>query len=102
LAWTGYFPLTIIARTRDWLRSLDLEQRLSRYEIIEKVLPNLTPEHLKDPGYGDAIGLVRTHAKAKAALAIMAEFDNALGRRKRQFKSPCLAAAGREGAVFSI
>jgi hypothetical protein len=37
---------------------------------------------LKDPGYGDAIGLVRADAKAKAALAIMAEFDKALGRRK--------------------
>ena len=55
--------------------------RLLRYGIIEKVLPNLTAEHLKDPGYGDAVGLVRTHAKAKAALAIMAEFEKALGRR---------------------
>ena len=68
--------------TGDWLRSLDLEQRLSRYEIIEKVLPNLTAEHLKDPGYGDAVGLVRTHAKAKAALAIMAELDKGLGGGK--------------------
>ena len=30
----------------------------------------------------DAIGLVRTDAKAKAALAILPEFDKALGRRK--------------------
>jgi PAS domain-containing protein len=52
--------------------------RLLRYGIIEKVLPNLTAEHLKDPGHGDAIGLVRTDAKAKAALAIMAEFDKRL------------------------
>jgi hypothetical protein len=29
-----------------------------------------------------AIGLVRTDAEAKAALAIRAEFDKALGRRK--------------------
>ena len=58
-----------------------MRSRLSHYEIIEKVLRNLTAEHLKDPGYGD-VGLVRTDAKAKAALAIMAEFDKALGRRK--------------------
>jgi PAS domain-containing protein len=59
-----------------WPRTI--RSRLLRYGIIEKVLPNLTAEHLKDPGYGDAIGLVRTDAKAKAALAIMAEFDKRL------------------------
>jgi hypothetical protein len=48
----------------------------------KRFLPNLTAEHLKDLGYGDAIGLVRTDAEAKAALAIRAEFDKALGRRK--------------------
>jgi hypothetical protein len=37
-----------------WPRTI--RSRLSRYEIIEKVLPNLTAEHLKGPGYGDAIG----------------------------------------------
>jgi hypothetical protein len=63
-----------------WPRTI--RSRLSRYEIIEKVLPSLTAVRLKNPGYGDAIGLVRTDAKAKAALAIMAEFDKALGRRK--------------------
>ena len=36
----------------------------------------------KDPGHGDAIDLVRTDAKAKAALAILPEFDKGLGRRK--------------------
>ena len=77
-----------------WLRSLGLEryEAASREnEINEKVLPSLTAEDLKDLNIGsighrrkllDAIDLVRTDAEAKAALAILPEFDKALGRRK--------------------
>ena len=49
---------------------------------LKRFLPNLTAEHLKDPGYGDAVGLVRTDTEAKAALAIRAEFDKFWGGGK--------------------
>jgi class 3 adenylate cyclase len=61
-----------------WLRSLGLEQYETAFrdnEITERVLPNLTPEDLKDLGVGmvghrrtllDAIALLRTEMVAKA------------------------------------
>jgi hypothetical protein len=59
--------------------------------VNETVLPNLTVKDLKDLDVSsiehrrkilDAIGLERADAKAKAALAILREFDEGLGRRK--------------------
>ena len=77
-----------------WLRSLGLERYEAAFrenEITRNVLPSLTAEDLKELGVAalghrrillDAIGLVRADANAKAALAILPEFDKALGRRK--------------------
>jgi hypothetical protein len=60
-------------------------------EIEDAVLASLTHQTLKELGVAavghrlkllNAISFVRTDAKAKAALAILPEFDKALGRRK--------------------
>src|SRR5262249_28670892 len=67
-----------------WLRSLGLgkyEAAFRENEITEKVLPNLTPEDLKDLGVTivghrrtllDAIAALRTHAESKELAAAAA------------------------------
>jgi hypothetical protein len=76
--------------TEPWSRK-STRPHFREKEIDDAVLASLTHQTLKELGVAavghrlrllNATGLVRTDAKAKAALAILPEFDKALGRRK--------------------